>query len=221
MSVVDKNFLSASTWGTHTQADGSDIGGVPPDVYQYFQSLPVATDSMLMYASSAAKTACPMWMAHILRPWETNTGKLNFSFSLSVDENAASYAQAIETDIIISDGEYNYNMSLQNDYSKGGVIEIAGQNGNWVETGLKPGKFSPFVKHAYSINYGFNTTTHKFGVTSISIDGDVYEVPTSLQDLTAVKKGWAKGANVQLQQDIIEAGGKYQLLFESMVLTWS
>lgn len=219
--IIDSNLQSLPGWGTHTQADGSNIGGVPPKSYGFIQSPAGSPGAMLFYTSgSTVPGGYADWEAYLARPILPNKGNLAYSLFLSVDQNAANAAQAIETDVILWTGGYKYNFSLQNNYAEGGHIQIANASGGWVDTGFNPGKYA--LDTEISFEAAFNLATKTGGIRSISLDGQIFTVPAPLNNIAASKTPWpGEGVFVQIQLDLTAAAGAYSILINNAQLAWS
>lgn len=220
--ILDTELQLTPGWKTHTQADGSNIGGVPPLSYGFLQGIPSAPTAMLFHAQgSTVAGGYADWEAFIDRPVLPNTGNLSLSFDLTVDGNAAQYAQAIEVDTILCVGGFKYNFSQQLSYAADGVIDIAQASGGWVSTGIVLGKLPAFVAHHFLFTYAFNVKTHSYSFVSVTVDGVVYPIPSALQNLTAQSTTWADGAMLQVQQDLNAQAGQFSMLIDNAQFAWS
>lgn len=216
--IID-NFQLETGWKSHTQADGSQIGGVPPVDYG-MTTLPGG--AILFHTQgSTVPGGYADWEAYISRPILPNAGYLMLSFDITVDSDAATYAQAIETDTILCLGGWNYNLSMQLNYALGGMLQIAGSGGRWVNTGIAPGKLSPNVKHHYDLAYAFDTTAKKCSFLSISLDGTIHSISSSLQNVLATNNKWSDGVIFQVQQDLNGKAGKFSMLIDNAQYVWS
>ncbi|MHB1937432.1 MAG: hypothetical protein ACYCOR_12715 [Acidobacteriaceae bacterium] len=220
--ILDTQLQLNSGWKTHTQADGSNIGGVPPVNYGFAQCLPGAPTAMLFHMQgSTVAGGYADWEAYLDRPVFPNTGNLQLSFDLAVDENAAQYAQCIEIDTILCLGGFKYNFSHQLNYAAGGVIDIAGAAGGWVSTGNAIGHLTPNVAHHYVLSYQFGAATHVYSFAGIEIDGVAYAIPAALQNLTAQATAWSDGAMLQVQQDLNALAGQFSMTLDNVQYQWT
>ena len=200
---------------------GTGIGGVPPTSY----------GSILYGIAVGFYTNGPAyanWLAAVHRPVLPNTGKLSLSFNLSVDPRANECAQALEFDTRVSiqdgSGKWNYNGSSQFNQAGGGAWQIVDANGDWVDTGFRPGKFTPLVKYPIKIDYSFDVTKHTSSVLGISIGGDINQrflVPAHMQNLAASNLGWADSCSLQVQLDLNSSGGAYSIYMRDIQYEWS
>jgi len=89
------------------------------------------------------------------------------------------------------------NMSLQNLYTAGGVLQNVHTSGSWVTIpGATPGAYdcSP---HHYCIQGQWDTPNKTYGLTKVSVDGTTSPVN---QPSPAVASTWAvNGVNIQFQ----------------------
>lgn len=219
---IDSGILR-SPLSTHVQSDGSNIGGCDPASYG-FVSLPGPDGGVYMHSQGTTKPGgYPAWMLYPtqLRPVLPNTGNLEFSFDLIVDEANSTAANVRETDVILVTGGYKYNFSGQQNITEGGMIQIADSKGNWVDTGIKLGILSPNVRHSLSWKYSFDTTKHTGSVVSFALDGVGYSIPTSLQNIPASVCNWTEGAYPQFQMGSLPAGVYWSTILSDVVLTWS
>jgi hypothetical protein len=213
------NLQTLSGWGLHTEGTGTpptttppttfaSIGGVAPTTYSFTPGTGGAT--ALTMACANTGSAYADWMAYLApRPILSSTGNLKLSLTLTPDASCATYAQCIEIDTIISYGGYNYNGSCQLNYAEGGHFQIVNAAGAWVDCGFNPGILSAGVAHTLVFTYAYDTTAKTFSFVSIELDGTVYTISGTLQNVPASLMGWATGVILQLQQDLNSTTGAH------------
>lgn len=214
--IIDPNLERSSQWKPNT---GQSIGGVAPSAYGTVLTPDAACGWRVFYATGIASKYCD-WVAALQRPWMTNSGLLTFAYDLIVDVNSLTTLQALETDSKIStpDG-WQFNQSVEIDYSTG-ILQVSSASGAWVNTPFTPGKYVPNIIHHVEIRYQFDTTKHVSSTLSVQIDDELYTIPSSLQNVPAVKKGWAPGPLAQVQQDINPTGGSTAMFMRGMEYRW-
>lgn len=212
--IVDMDLELQPGWGTHTDDDGSNIGGKRPTDFGF---QPNGPNDVLFHTQGGAYAD---WEAYIERPVLPNSGHLGLQYNLTADENTAAAAQAIETDTILCIGGWNYNLSAQLNYAEGGKYQIAKENGGWVDTGFVVGRLAPLARHTVAFEYAFDIVAHKSSVVAITLDGMRYTIPENLQNVPATQKGWRDGAIFQVQMDLGSKGGAYDIDLARAQFAW-
>lgn len=207
--IIDTQLEQRTDWQKKV---GADIGGVAPDSYGWMQT----AEAMKFYTKGKAYAD---WLAACHRPYLPNTGRLTLALELMTDVLAPTAAQAIELDTRIAIAGNDNNCSFQNNYARGGMLQLSGQDGNWVDTGVMYGKFTPRQWYAIRLHYGFDVTMLTYRTDRIDINDEVF-YPT-LPTLKAVKLGWSDGAHLQVQQDISSTGGGFDMYIRNMRYEWS
>jgi hypothetical protein len=207
--IVDTN-IQALPMLSHTQADGSNIGGVPPASYG-LQLVPGKHRSLLMWTqgNTGKPTDYPAWMAYPAtpRPILPNTGKLRVEMEYALGGNLAGL-NAVETDVLIVMNGLKFNRSFQ--YVQGIGFEIADVNGNWLPTGINPGSLVANKRYSVAFDNVFDAKTSS--TTSFERDGVVYFVPVSLQMVPAKPTNWKPdGVYVQMQMSSLPNGLPWSL----------
>jgi hypothetical protein len=161
------------------------------------------------------------WLACTIRPVLPNTGNAELSYQLTVDDQTAEVAQAIETDMLFvitgADGKiYEYNGSLQWNNAKGGSIQI----NDWTDSGIVIPVIDADVPHRVVIQYAFDTVKHTLTVPNYSIDGNVYPIPAAVGVIPAKPSNWKLGAYLQVQQDLNDKGGGFAITLDDAQLAW-
>ena len=218
--ILDAELQAQSGWKSHTQADGSNIGGVAPLAYGMAQGMAGApTAALFQVRGSTVKGGYADWEAYLDRPILPNTGSLQLSLDLTVDENAAEFAQCIEIDTILCVGGFKYNFSHQLDYASG-TIDIAEASGAWASIAHGVQKLSPLATHHFALSYKWDEATHAYSFVSVEIDGAMYPVPAPLQNLQAQPTPWRDGAMLQVQQDLNALAGGFSMLLDHVQYAW-
>ena len=210
--ILDTHLELLTSW--KPPIVGPSIGGTPPTIYGYDQSFP----QMRFYTNGPAYSD---WLAANARPVLPNTGFVTLSFQLMIDGNVANAAQALEFDTRISVGGWNYNFSSQINIAAKWQLQISGADGGWANTGFTVPTLAPSVWHTFSYSYWFNTTTQKYSIISVTIDGAVYVIPPSLQNLSPQNLGWSDSCSIQVQQDLGSKGGAFSQLMRNIQYAWS
>jgi hypothetical protein len=177
---------------------------------------------------SIAGAAYTDMMAALQRPWQpqfiSNPAKveLTLDFILNTDVPSFTTLQALESDFRICDpAGYNYNGSFQNNYEEGGQIQVYGvaPNPAWLNTGLKPGKYSSGVDHHVRIRYVVNTVAHTMQMPWSDIDNVRYTVNAPV-NVPGDLLNWTPGIYLQLQLDLAYAGGASTVKFRNIQCIW-
>lgn len=204
MSVnITYSNLEKSTW---TPVIGPSINPVAAVGYA---AIPTA-NGIKYYATG------PAWAGVLFKntcalPPLPSKGQASFSFNLITDDAAAIRSQANEFDVMLSgpSGEV-YNLSSQNNNAEGGSWQIVNSLFKWTDTGFKPGVFVPGQVIPVSLSYSFDTVAQTSSVNSISVSGNSFPVPASMQNIPAEKLGWSPNlAILQVQLDLNGQGGAY------------
>lgn len=166
------------------------------------------------YADGLAKLARPL----LLNP--ANKGALTYSYEIMTDSRAPGAAQAMETTLRIFDQNgWNYPGDFQFNYEEGGMVQIwASAADPWQDTGLLVGKFTPNVWYSVAINFTFDTTKHTMSIPSFTVNGKMYTVPASMQNVAGANDlDWPPSEIViQHQLDLNAAGGAYSVSYRNV-----
>lgn len=211
-----------TVWATHTQADGSNIGGVPPQAFSIAPLPGTRPDWLLSTVGNSGKVGdYPAWMAYPKVPRQRLGSRLKLSFYLTMGGILAGM-NVIETDIILVSSGYKYNGSAQYNLSRG--FQIADAHGSWVDTGIAPPPYAPAVnvRHYFELNYTFDYLNNLLSVTSIGIDSGLpFPVPAVLQNIPAQPSTWLPGVYLQLQMGSTPSAQAWQARFKKIRLSWS
>lgn len=196
MSIEDRKLHKLTTW--KAQISQAINAGPAPTNY----------GSISLPKCRAFSIAGPPWSGYlnsISRPICPNSGLVTLAYDIKIDEACYDLCNIIETDSRISIGGNNYNGSLQNNFSEGGMIQVNGfdKNGKdiWIDTGFKPGKYVPGVWYPVNICYRFSTILKTMSIISCRIGNQFFVLPTMLQNLTVTRPTplWADSINCQWQ----------------------
>ena len=207
--IID-HIPADTQFSSHTQADGSNIGGMPP-VWWSGTPIPGKHRSWLFETSgSTDKTgkgfpAVEFYPAKssfandtaIGRPILPNSGNLQLCFDLLIDDRAVAAAHVFETDIILVISGLKYNFSGQR-HNVTGQIDI----GNWTDTGLRLGMLTPNRRHKVKWTYGFGK--EMWWVVSYECDSIVS--PINSKPTSATTCNWPDGAYNQFQLGSLPGG---------------
>lgn len=208
--MITQKLNLATPWPSHTQADGSNVGGVPPITYSF---LPIPGKKPAALLSTSGNSQPPSgypaaeWYQHAL-PLQANTGNLQFIFDLTVDANTLTAANVIETDTLIITAGHKFNLSGQRHVATG-QIDVADAAGHWVDTGIRAGAFVPGFKNKVIWTYVFDPVKFIGSVVSYACNGIVYPVPANLQNVPASTSTWAAGVMPQFQMGSLPAGNPW------------
>jgi hypothetical protein len=210
---------AAGPWKTHIPSDGSNIGGTDPLTYA-FQVVPGKKQSVTMTQSgNSDKTGkgYPAWMlypaAPIVLPPITPTMQFELDFDFWCDALTQAASNVRETDSIFivkgTDGQtMHYNGSAQIVIGTG-ELEVGQGTGGWQKTGVLLPPLPPNQKAKIKIAYTLDTVKHTISVTSYSVGGVAYQVPTANQDVPASPITWSPGIYLQFQQGGLPAGNPF------------
>lgn len=188
-----------------------------PNPTAFTASAPTAADPWLTvstdgpaYADGEAATIRPVYAA--------NTGLFTYAYTIKTSPAALTAAQALETTprLFTADG-WNYPTDFQNNYEEGGMIQIwQSASAPWVDTGIVVGKYTPNTPYKVEINYSFNSTAHTLSVLSFNINGKLYKIPTSMQNVAGSQQpsGWTPGIYIQRQLDLNALGGSFSVSYQ-------
>jgi len=187
---------------THTQADGSNIGGVPPLVYGA-EPCPGKHHSLLLHTSGNSDTTGNGYPAFLWsinpRPILPNTGKLTMRYKVQFGGNLAGM-NVFETDTklvaVCADGKTRmFNLSLQR-HNPNGQIDV----GDWDDTGIRMEALAIDETVDVEIDYAFDTVKNVCSVLRYidNISGS-HPVPTAYKNMPATLSTWAVGAIPQIQ----------------------
>lgn len=146
-------------------------------------------------------------LAKLERPIVPGCFKPSMTVQVMPDE-ATLFAQALEFDLRIQLGGLNYNFSAQINYAEGGMLQISKANGEWIDTGWVCGKLAANVWSTISLFYSFDTTKKTYSIVSVTVAGQSFQIPATLQNLSASPLAWQDGiAVIQVQVDLGPNGG--------------
>lgn len=215
--IIDQLFQT-NPWSTHLPNDGSNIGGTMPENTALIPRPASAPDGILLYIKGGPYAS---FEAYQMRPVLPHNGGLQLLFSLQPDLNAATSAQAIEVDTILTVGGWTYNLSMQINYEEEGMIQVADATGKWVDTGVKIGLLDPATVTRFSVLYEFDEAKHTSAVRHVMVGPTVHDIPEALQNIPAVQKGWTDGAIMQVQLDTNARGGEFSVSVDGCSYVWS
>lgn len=158
--------------------------------------LTVSTDGAA-YADGLAKLARPL----LLNP--ANKGVLTYAYQIMTDARTPGSAQALETTprIVLPDGR-DIAGDFQVNYQKGGMVQIWQSAENpWADTGIVIGKYTPGTVYSVEIDYTFDLVKGTSSLPWFSINGKVFQVPQSMQNVPlGTGLGWPPGIVVLQKQ---------------------
>jgi hypothetical protein len=187
---------STTSTGTRFVVDGSTRTGTQyPDV-EYYSIIPTAD----------------------LKGW--TSGPLYLDFDITPDTNTPLYAQCLEsTTILVAKGPdgkvYKYNVATQLDVAAGWVIEAINPAESWSSTGFRTGPLAVNEASHIRIAYSFNLEKHTKSIISYAVNGVVYKLPASFQNLPAQPSTWEQGLYTQWQWGLNKLFGDYGVLVDN------
>lgn len=214
--ITDANLELSKTWDKQVgKLVSGDDHPVIPDTYGFDASI---ANYMRFFAQGKAYAT---WMAFNKRPVLPNTGNLSLSFELMLDSTTAG-AQALEFDLRLAIGGYDYNFSNQINQVESGQLQIASPDGKWLDTGLiiGNGKLAYNVPHQFRFNFVFDTKTKKKSTVSVVVDNRAYSIPTKLQNMSVGQFNWEDTCILQIQQDIGPISGYIQQVMRNINIGW-
>ena len=222
--------LQAIYPGWHNHVGCCGVGGVPPEAYPMTQITGPPVTPAAFYVEGIVGDECNvLW--YVSRPVMTNTGNLSLSYNLRISSGVQGSAQALERDtkLTLSPGQNqptltsNFSFQLLVNYQGQNQVwdlEVNDQSGGWQSIGYTIPALTPNVLHSFVLTYSFDLAAKTYSYISINIDGDVYPVPSNLQNQTMAQIGWSTGAIFQFQQDVQPAGGSYTETVTNATYTW-
>ena len=206
-------------WSTHIPSDGSHIADGAPDPTSYGVTQgPAFHPEATLFSTEGAPWAA--WETYKLTPLAAigipPSGR--FGLQLSFDLMAAdANAHVYETDTIFCSADgYNSNLSVQRNMGLNGMMQIAGPNGDWVNTGIMAPKLTLNEWHPHTFQYALDLNNHTCVTHALVIDGQLFMVPTELQAIAAAKKGWKPGVLFQAQTALKSGGGRSAFMLRNI-----
>lgn len=215
----DLNFHLTATFQTHVQSDGSNIapGAADPTNCGVVLGVPGHPAGLLVF-NDGPKFAAMEAYAH--RPLQAGATRLEFSYDVTDYGSFYSDGWVHETDTILVSKGKKYNVSAQR-LAKNNMIQISDQTGKWVDSGFVAPPLVPGVPLHHSFVYGFDLTSERYAIETITIGPVEFLVPFALKECTAVATTWADGATGQFQNACGPNGGRIRLLYENVSHRWS
>lgn len=145
----------------------------------------------------------------------------SMSFEVCPDDCVAINAQALEFDLRIQLGEWNYNFSGQLNLAKGGMWQLVNAEEHWVDTEFIPGLLPADVWTAVNLSYELNLDAHAFSTTRVIIGERIWEVPEKYRHVPASRKNWENGtATIQVQIGLNHMGGACSHKIRDLTIAW-
>jgi hypothetical protein len=215
MMLVDPT----APWQTHIPTDGSGIASPTtpvPTKYGVTYAPPFHSDA---YLFETVGPAWSVWEAYRLEKVAAPTTapfSLQLSFELMVSAAFLKHSHLVETDTIFcSPDGFNSNLSIQRRQDTG-QMQLADQQGNWVDSGFIPPPLTPDTWHSHLFRYLIDPVRYTAGTQAMVIDGQLFMVPQRLQGLHAVKQNWTPGALFQAQSCLNETGGASNFMMRNI-----
>lgn len=134
-----------------------------------------------------------------------------FNYQITPSETASLFSQVHENDFRVTDAAGNVFIGdLQKNNQEGGTWMMPDGKGGWIDTGFKPGLFTPEawtpVSVIYRINWAAKTSTY----VSIMDGTQLFTFPASIATVPAAALAWAPGLlGFQNQEGLNALGGCY------------
>jgi hypothetical protein len=199
IAVTDSGIqLRHDVWKLHNPTDGSNIGGVQPKNYGVTNEAIGFPTGMQLFVEGPAWSTMMVYTNRPLYFPQPDHIQLDFDANVLDDSGAL-----LETDMMVTVPVPNtspqtftqFNLSLQDLYSTGNLMNV-NSSGPWIAIpGAKPGRLT-VGKHHYTIVAGWNLAANTYGMTSVTIDGTTYPVT---QNATGHASNWAPGIDIQFQ----------------------
>jgi len=145
-----------------------------------------------------------------------NTGNAVLTVQFAVNEAALTDTQAIEMGFkYTTPAGITLNGQFQFDWGKSAadmILDLTSTTGSgWTPTPTTLPKFAPIAIHTVAAKYLFTATW--IGISSVAIDGVVYQTPAAMLGCPGKSLGWAKNAfQVNIQPNTNPTGGEWSLL---------
>lgn len=162
------------------------------------------------------------------RPVQHKSGMVHLNMDVMTDHLSYNLLRCFEIDTIITvrdarskAGGYKFNLSSQFNHNSG-LFEIAGANGGWLSTGLKVGRFIPYVPYSLQFDYWYDAASLRFSFVGMTMsDSPTFFIPLPLQNLVAVESNWGEVISLQYQMDIeVGVGGRISTYARDMQYVW-
>jgi hypothetical protein len=230
-NIDEKTNLDNGTqgWGSCTACAGGVANATAYPMYQFQQPAVDSNGSAEFFISGPAYSDALWW--YKLGP-NDGASKFTFDYWLTVDQNAASYAQALEFDVFQFVNNQRFMFGTQCNYVAW-VWDIWNEGNHvWVHTSVPCAGF--VAGHWYHFTWSFHRGTgrgdkriHYDSLKITEYDSDhvtLISGPTTYTlGLTAVPgplpSGWGDNLGVQFQSDLNSLGGSYPMWVDQVTLT--
>lgn len=223
----DLDVQALPGWQRHMGKEGG-VADTAPLVATMDQKI-AAPGAQFFIEGAADTTKCAGVDWYLARPIPVGATRLCVRYILNLNSDSVNNSNSIENDIIFTDqNDLSYNGSVQNDYSRGGLLEVSNPAAGWVSSGNVVGKYAPNVDHELFSLYQFDFLKNKsLTTTGFVLDRAFFPVPTNVATVPGVDKGWKNKMQVvvQLQQVLTVAAGvarrSYVIAYKHVDLIWS
>lgn len=206
------NIDQASTWQTHV---GPTINNPEATDYALVQT-PRGLTTML-FSNATAYTG---WLASVDVDFSVLPIHFFFEYTMVIDDPTLVMAQAIETDIKLTDGSsptWTYDNSCQWNIAENWMLQIGNP---WIDTGVRmPNPPNPYTAIFIALEQIIDTANHRSRIASFYINRIQTVLPINW--INASQVGWhSNQVHIQLQQvnNTVVPGG-YSVHFSSIALT--
>lgn len=214
-SLIDANWLD-HVGGT------AGIGGVAPTAYGWERIPGQRRDILISMSGTADPKGYPAYMIYTTRPIYSTLG-CTFKYDLVLGPESETACNVNESDCMFamkcSDGQTRlFNGSVQRSKTQGWMVVNA--QGQWMPIGFNPPIFIG-PRNTIEIEYQYSLTLNSISVQSITVNGEVGDVPTAMQDMPAQVTTWAQGmVNVQIQLGGLPGGAAWSQKISPPELVW-
>lgn len=185
-----------------------NAGQPPPTLFRddiYPDGTTITIDGPAYSAGLSKRYVTPP--AGLLQSFKTFT----FSYQIRISETALIYSQVHENDFRVVDASGNvYPGDAQKNNYQGGMWQIPNGKGGWIDTGFKPGLFTPDVWNPVSVIFEVNWTAKTITFVSITDGVSTFAVPPAIATIPAAALNWPAGLlGFQNQEGLNALGGTY------------
>lgn len=140
-------------------------------------------------------------------PLMPGTSIFKLSYDMMLPGSVLVLGEALEFDMMIADPEGDVaNGSCQCVVSRGGMWQIAGPGGDWVDTGFETDLCSnEWIEVKTKVRVNWDTGGVSF--QSIEVDGDEFDIPNDLQNVPLQDLNWGPNLIVVQRQLVVGKNG--------------
>jgi len=214
-----ENYTWTPNWGNGIGSPGS------PNPTSFTGTQPTPLCPWLTATTVGAAYADGLLaMNRPLLPSTTNKWAFTYVYDTMTSPSALISAQAFETTIrIFGPSGWNYPGDFQINYEEGGMVQIWQSAANpWANTGIIVPKFIPMTSNHVEMDFTFDDTAHVMSLPEFRVNGVVYTVPASMQNVAGAKDlNWPAGRlYLQNQLDLNSKGGSFSMYYKAIKIVY-